>query len=195
MRKIITAAMAIIIAFTSCKKDAIIGNGSKKTELRSISGFSKIEVAGSTDVTVSYGSSFKVEVSAYHNLIGILETKLNGDVLKIGYRSGTNVMNDNSEVFITLPLLEKFSATGNSDVNIKSGTADNFEAFVTGASRIDGIGFTARNAAITIEGSGTASFTVTDKLNAKITGSGIIYYKGNAAITSVITGDGKVEKL
>lgn len=195
MKKIITTCLAIIIAFTSCQKDTIIGSGPKETVLRPVSGFTKIEVAGTTAVTVSYGSSFKVEVSAYRNLINKLETTLDGDVLKVGYKSGTSVVNDNAEVFITLPLLTKFSATGKSHVFITSGNADNFEAKIVGAGKIEGLGFTAANANITIEGSGTAAFMVTDKLNAKITGSGIVYYKGNAAVTSVITGSGKVEKL
>ncbi len=195
MKQLFTAAMLLILAFTSCKKDTIIGSGSKETELRSLSGFSKVEVDGRTDVSISYGTVFKVEVKAYRNLLSSLETKVNGDVLKIGFKNGTSVSNDNSEVIITMPLLTKFSTTGSSNVNINSGSADDFEAVITGASKIEGLGFTAKNANITIEGSGTASLSVAEKLKAKITGSGIVYYKGNAAVTSIIVGSGKVEKL
>jgi Putative auto-transporter adhesin, head GIN domain len=195
MKQLFTAAMLLITVLTSCKKDTIIGNGPTETELRTVSGFSKVDVSGKTNVTITYGAAFKIEVKAYRNLLSSLETKVNGDVLKIGFKNGTSVSNDNSEVFITMPLLTKFSTTGNSIVNINSGAADNFEAVITGASKLEGLGFTAKSANITIEGIGTASFTITDKLNAKITGSGIVYYKGNAAVTSTINGSGKVEKL
>jgi len=190
-----TAAMAILIAFASCKKDHLIGNGPVSTELRFVTGFTKVEVNGKTDVTINYGTTFKVEVKAYRNLISSLETKVNGDALTIGYNSGTSVSNDNSEVFITMPLLTRFSTIGNSKININSGTADHFEARVTGASKIEGLGFTSRNADITIEGTGTASFAVVDTLKAKITGSGIVYYRGDPSVSSIIVGNGKVEKL
>lgn len=195
MKKIITAAMAILIACTSCKKDLLIGNGTVATELRSATGFTQVNVSGKTGITINYGTTFKVEVKAYRNLIPALETKVNGEVLTIGYKSGTSVSNDNSEVFITMPLLTKFSTTGDSKININSGTADHLEARVTGASKIEGLGFTARNADITIEGTGTASFAVVDTLKAKITGSGIIYYRGNPSVSSIIVGNGKVERL
>jgi hypothetical protein len=195
MKKLMTAAMAILIAFTSCKKDNLVGNGTVTTELRPVTGFSKVDVSGKTGVTINYGTSFKVEVKAYRNLLSSLETKVNGDVLTIGYKSGTSVSNDNSEVFITMPLLTKFSTTGDSKVNLNSGSANDFEAVITGASKIEGLGFTAKNATVTIEGTGTASFAVTDRLNAKITGSGILYYRGNPSVSSIVVGNGKVEKL
>jgi hypothetical protein len=196
MKKLFMAAMAIIlIALTSCDKDTIVGNGSVMTEQRSVAGFSKIEVVGKTGVTINYGANFKVEVKAFRNLLPALETKLNGDVLRIGYKSGTKISNDNSEVMITMPLLTKFSATGSSEVSITSGTANNFEAVLTGSGKIRGLDFTVKNAKVSIEGSSTASFSITDKLHATIVGSGIVYYKGNAVVTTNITGSGKVEKL
>jgi hypothetical protein len=195
MKKFITAATVILIAFTSCKKETVVGNGPIERELRSVAGFSKVNVSGKTGVTITYGTSFNVEVKAYRNLLPSLETKLNGDMLTIGYKSGTSIGNDNSEVFITMPLLTKFFTAGDSKISINSGTVNDFEAVITGASKIEGLGFTAKNAKVTIEGSGAASFFVTDKLDARITGSGIIYYKGNAVVTSIIAGSGKVEKL
>lgn len=199
MKKLITAAMAIIIAFTSCeketiKKDTIVGNGPVETELRSVTGFTKVEVQGKTDITVVYGAGFKVEAKAYRNLLSVLETKVTGDVLKIGYKNGNSVSNDNSEVFITMPLLTKLSTTGNSHIKILSGSAGDFEARITGSGKIEGFGFTAKHATIIIEGSGSAAFTVTDRLHAKITGSGVVYYKGNPSVTSQIAGSGRVEK-
>lgn len=194
MKKFITAAMAIIIALTSCEKENIIGSGPIETQQRTAFGFTKVDVNGTSSVNITYGTSFKVEVRGYSNLLSSLETKVNGDVLTVGYKNGTSITNDNSQVFITMPLLTKLSTTGDSRVNINSGTANNFEAIITGASTIEGPGFTAKNANVTIEGSGSAAFTVTDRLHAKITGSGVVYYKGNPTVTSQIIGSGTVIK-
>jgi hypothetical protein len=193
MKHLITAVF-MIAALTSCKKENVIGNGNTLTELRPLTGFTRVEVEGSTDVTVSQGSTFKVEVKAYSNLLPQLETKVVNGVLKIVYKTGTSVSNDNSEVTITMPALTKFIASGSSKVDIASGSADNFEAVILGSANIHAFGFTAKDARITIEGSGDAKLSVTEKLYARITGSGTVYYKGNASVTSDITGSGKVVK-
>lgn len=184
----------MVTAIASCKKENVIGNGNTQTELRPLTDFSKIEVEGSTDVNVTQGNSFNVEVSAYSNLLPLLETKVVNGVLKIGYKTGTSVSNDNSKVSITLPALVKFSASGSSKVNITSGSADNFEAVIMGSAEIDAFGFSTRDARIKIEGSGNTKISVSEKLYAKITGSGKVYYKGNASVTTDITGSGRVVK-
>jgi hypothetical protein len=195
MKQFLVSLSAIIVLITSCSKDNLVGNGNTATEIRTVTGFSQIEVDGTTDVTVTQGSNFKVEVTAYNNLLPQLETKVIGNVLKIGYKSGTSIMNDNSEVHITLPVLSKFSSTGNSNVIIQNGATVNFEAIVTGASTIKAFGFTAQQAHVKVEGSGSVELSVTNELHARIIGSGNIYYKGNpSSVTTDITGSGKVEK-
>jgi hypothetical protein len=192
--KHLTGAVLFMIALASCKKDNVTGIGTTKTETRQLIDFSKVEVEGSTDVTVTTGNSFRVEVTAYSNLLSLLETKVVNGTLKIGYKSGSSVLNDNSRVTITMPLLSKFTTSGNSDIELTNGAADNFEAIVTGASTVKGFGFTAREAHVKIEGSGSVQLSVTDKLQAKIVGSGVVTYQGNPAVLSDITGTGKVQK-
>lgn len=195
MKQLFAAAIAGVFMLASCKKETIIGNGSTATEVRSLSGFTKVDVAGKTGVIISQGPAFKVEVKAFTNLLPQLETKVVGDVLKIGYKSGTSVSNDNSVVTITMPLLNGFHTTGNSDVTIQNGAATDFEAVVTGASSIRAFNFTAQNGTVNIEGSGSVELSVTDKLKAKIVGSGNIYYRGNpTTVITDITGTGKVER-
>jgi hypothetical protein len=192
--KQLLAALILLCTFCSCEKETLTGSGPVKTEPRTLSGFSKIEVTGQTRITITQGSSFKVEVSAYNNLLQHLETKVVGDVLKIGYAPGHRITNDNSSVNITLPLLTRFATTGSSSVFIQSGAADNFEAYLTGASNIRAYNFSARNATVQIEGSGQVELSVNERLKAKITGSGSVYYKGSPWVTTDVIGSGKVEK-
>lgn len=193
MKNLILAGL-LMAAFSSCKKEKIIGSGSTQTELRSITGFSKIEVEGGSDLNISQGSNFQVEVKAYSNLLNYLETKVVNGVLKIRYKRGVSVFNDNSEVKIIMPELVKLTASGRSKIDITSGNTNNFEAVIMGSVEINAFDFTARDARIRIEGNGNTKISVVEKLFAKITGSGTVYYKGNPSITSDITGSGSVVK-
>jgi hypothetical protein len=195
MKRLLVATTAILLAFTSCEKENLVGSGSTQTEVRTLTGFSKIEVEGSTAVDVLLGADFKVSIKAYSNLLPQLETKVVGDILKIGFKSGVNVTNDNSAATITLPVLSGFYTNGNSLITIKSGNTTNFDATIIGTSIIKAFDYAVQNANIKIEGSGLVELAVANKLQAKITGSGNIYYKGNpTTIKTDITGTGKVEK-
>jgi Putative auto-transporter adhesin, head GIN domain len=192
--KQILKALLFIIPFLSCEKEVIVGSGPIGTEQRSVANFTKIEVRGRTAVTVMYGTNFKVEVKAYQNLLPVLETKLMGDALQIGYKSDVSVTNDKSEVIVTMPFLTRFSTTGDSEIKILSGAANDFEGYITGSSTLNAFGYVAKNAKINIEGNGFASISVVDRLKVNITGSGTVYYRGTPIVTSIITGTGKVEK-
>ena len=94
MKAFIIAAF-IGTAFTSCKKESLLGNGDTKTELRNVAGFSKIKVDGSTDLTITQGSNYRVEVKAHNNLLPLLETKVVDGTLCVGFKRGTSVINNN----------------------------------------------------------------------------------------------------
>ena len=178
----------------SCEKETIVGGGSIATEQRNVSNFTKIEVEGKINVIIEHSASFKVAVKSYQNLLPVLETKLIGDALHIGYRTGTNIINDRSEVRISLPLLQKLTTTGDSEINIISGNSSNFEAHIVGSSLINAFNFSTQLANIDIEGNGFASIAVADRLKVKITGNGTVYYKGSPLVTSNVIGNGIIEK-
>ncbi|MGN6438096.1 MAG: head GIN domain-containing protein [Agriterribacter sp.] len=204
-------------ALASCKKDHIKGSGSIKTEQRNVSGFTRIVVEGATDVHITAGADFKVEVKAYSNLLPHFQTRLENGTLILKYSNDVNPRNDNSEVFITMPALNGVSTSGSGDVDAKGDFADaqTFDASISGSSNISienasaqklvlsisgsgdfkSFGFESDEADISISGSGDAEITVNEKLKAKIRGSGNVYYKGNpATIEDDISGSGEVIK-
>jgi len=97
---------AVMLTLISCSKERITGNGSVITETRNINNFKSVSVSGSTNVYITEGAVFKVEVKGYNNLLPYFETKLVNTTLELGYKENTNVRNDNTEVFITMPVLE-----------------------------------------------------------------------------------------
>jgi hypothetical protein len=105
------------LAFSSCSKEHIKGNGTTVTETRTVSGFSKIDASGSSKVYITQGAVFKVEVKGYSNLLPYYETKQVNNTLQLGYKQDVNVKNDNIEVYVTLPALTGLELEGSGDIH------------------------------------------------------------------------------
>lgn len=215
MKKIIFMIVVTAMAgFISCSKDHISGNGAVVTEQRATGNFSKVNASGSTDVQITQGATLKVEVRGYSNLLPYYETKLESGTLKLGFRSGVNIRNDNTEVFITMPVLEglqlagsgNMSTAGNffgnanfeakidgsGNITIAHGATQNFSSFIAGSGSIYAFGMVAATAETNTKGSGNTEITVTNLLKANIEGSGNVYYHGTPTVIANITGSGVV---
>lgn len=202
-----------LIMLVSCSKERVSGSGPVTTEDRSVSNFTKVSSSGSTNVHIVKGANFSVQVKGYSNLLPYFETKLRNNTLEVGYRNGTNVRNDNLEVFVTMPVFEGAAVSGSADVDVKgnftanrmdvsisgsgnislqSGNTQTLDADISGSGGIAAFGVTADKADISISGSGTAEVKAVTHLKANISGSGNIYYKGAPAIESSVSGSGKL---
>ena len=215
--KCMILAAGMVALFASCKKDGITGTGPVKTEDRVLNGFTKVSVEGSTDIHIIKGSNFDVSVKAYGNLLPYLITRVENGTLIVKYENTANVSSDNSEVFITMPVLNGLSAKGSGNIDVKGSFehTQNFNANINGSSDITieqalaeklilnisgsgnfkSFGLVLDEGDISISGSGDVEVTVNEKLKAKISGSGNIYYKGNpTSIEDNISGSGKLIK-
>ncbi|HRP56774.1 DUF2807 domain-containing protein [Agriterribacter sp.] len=211
----------LLVAFTatvaSCKKESLTGDGAVQTEERNVNAFTKVATHGSTTIHIVQGADFEVKVKGYANLLPYLKTTVENGVLSVRYENTRNVRNDNSEVFITMPVLTGLSSSGSgdmhaagefgsntnfdvnisgsADITVEKGAAENFVLHSSGSGSFNSFGFTSQNADIAISGSGTAKITVSQKLKVKINGSGSVYYKGDpATVDNDISGSGKVIK-
>lgn len=206
-----------LAAFTSCKKERISGSGTVSTESRNVANFYNVSVNGSSKVYIVPGNSFDVKVKAYENILPFIETKIQNGSLWIGYINNANITNDNSEVYISMPLLNGVSVSGDANIDvtgnflnsdnftasvsgsgniaIANGAATNYQIKISGSGNVKSFGFTAQNAIVSIDGSGNAELSVVLSLKATINGSGNVYYKGNGvAVDSKLSGSGQVIK-
>lgn len=205
----------LLLAAASCKKDSVEGSGPITTEQRNVSDFTRVFVSGSTNVYITKGDHFSVQVKGYSNLIPYLETKKENQSLLIAFKTSANVRNDNTEVFITMPSLTGVSTSGSAgitttgtfsaadfnasisgsgNISLEAGEADKYLISISGSGKVKSFGFIARAADITINGSGDAEVQVSQNLKANISGSGNIYYKGNPVVDSHVSGSGKLIK-
>ena len=98
-----------------------------------------------------------------------------------------------SSVSIGDKLKAAISGTGN--INLLAGTAKNEELKISGSGKLLLEGVAAENAETTISGSGDIKISVSQKLDATISGSCSVYYHGNPLISTDISGSGRVRPI
>ena len=82
---------------------------------------------------------------------------------------------------------------GAADV-VLSGNTGRLDAEINGAGVLEAGGLAADNAAVTVNGVGTAKIAVNDTLDAEINGAGSISYAGDPTLTKEINGLGSITK-
>ncbi|MCM4151278.1 DUF2807 domain-containing protein [Arenibacter sp. N53] len=88
----------------------------------------------------------------------------------------------------------KASMSGSGDMAL-SGITTNFEAFISGSGDINAYDLIADNVVATVSGSANIEVTANTKLDAKVSGSGDIDYRGNPEkISSKVSGSGDITK-
>ena len=76
-----------------------------------------------------------------------------------------------------------------------SGSGKTVVARIDGTGNIDAVGFHAKSADTTLEGSGTIRVYADENLKAVLNGAGNIEYKGNAKVAKTINGAGSVDPI
>jgi hypothetical protein len=82
--------------------------------------------------------------------------------------------------------------SGSGDIDL-SGSAEDLSVKVSGSGDVNAYGVVAQDATVTVSGSADVTLTVKGTLNAKVSGSGDIQYKGNPKkVASKVSGSGDV---
>ncbi|RYZ48541.1 MAG: DUF2807 domain-containing protein [Sphingobacteriales bacterium] len=87
----------------------------------------------------------------------------------------------------------KISGSGN--IQVYNGNAARETLSISGSGLLDLAGLTAVQASTSTSGSGTIRVNVVSNLDCKISGSGVVMYKGNPKVSSNISGSGRVIPL
>jgi hypothetical protein len=217
MKKCIVVLIAFAFMFNACNGlfSSVRGEGPVVTETRSVKDFKGIELGASGDVYFKQAPEFKVVVETQKNIAEILETVVEGGVLKINFKHNFgNVSTDKLIIRVEAPSFDKIELSGSGNmtaenaltgssldiklggsgnISIKEATFSKVEADVTGSGNVE-IGGTTDSGDIGVTGSGDIS---ADKLKAKsikanVTGSGNIDCYAETDLDVSITGSGDV---
>lgn len=218
---------------------AVKGSGKVDVEKRQVAPFTGIAVDGSADVTVTYGTEQRVEITTDDNILPIITTEVSDRVLNIDSKESYSTSYGVS-VAITIPTLVSIEIDGSGDVGVEgtqlenrpvenfkveidgsgdvrisglsatnvsaeiegsgditiAGTGVKLKAKVEGSGNIGADMFQVLNGTVWVEGSGDVRVYATESLEATVSGSGDIYYRGNPPrLNTSVTGSGDIIKL
>jgi hypothetical protein len=165
MRKYIWLLLALPMAFGSCRfmtGRRVHGNGTIKTEERTVSAFKNIEVRGAINVYVSQGDIKPVKIEGDENLLQYVEVIQEGDKLIVRERPGFNLdPSEDMRIHVTAPVYNSIEVSGASDIigETKINNTEDLDLHASGAGNIK----------MEIDA---------PKLKAEISGSGSIDLKG-----------------
>ena len=115
------------------------------------------------------------------------------DMTELFYRLVFSFIVGNSDMHLkNFSLIETQSGSGTVSVSGKTGS---IKAFISGSGKMKAAGLEANDVLVDISGSGSAEIWAKNTLNAVVSGSGIIYYKGSPRITLRSSGSGKIRPL
>lgn len=153
-------------------------------------------VADDIDLNVSGSGNMKIEVEAS----GDMESDVSGSG-NIELRG--KCKNFNSDVSGSGRVTLALNASGNADFGVSgsgkieaSGTASKVKANISGSGKVLAADLETNSCAVRITGSGDVEINVKNELDANITGSGSVRYRGNPSkVNSHSAGSGNVRKL
>lgn len=171
------------------------------TQSYDLTGFTAVEVAGPDDVTIRQGDRFSITARGRKEALDRLEIKLDGPDLSIGRKregfSFSSSDEDDVDIAITLPRLNKVRLTGSGTIDADTVDGDAVEAVVTGSGDLKVAKLTGKRADITVSGSGDIEIGggTIGSGELSVTGSGDIDADGLVATTLEVsvTGSGNVD--
>jgi len=209
------SAFGFLLMLQSCSKDVLKGDGPVRSETRTLTTFSSIDISGNRDVEIIKSDTRKVEVTGYENLVGSYESKVDNGTLTFGFVNHWRVRNDNISLKIYTPDFSEIHLSGNNTVNIGAGfNLDEFKASMSGNGKLlfsevtvnnltiksSGNGEThaekliSQHVRVEISGNGMAEVQAVKTLSIRISGNGEVHYWGNPEVSSSISGNGKTVK-
>ncbi len=206
----ILALSLLLLLSVGCDWRGVRGNNKLKTESRPVTTFTRIEAGGFYDIVWQPGPP-SLSIKTDENLLANIETKVTGNVLKIGIQGQiapthgiTIVLRSESLGGADLGGALKLEATGLSGDRFTletrgatkvtlAGRATRLVASLTGASKLSADSLQTEEVEISVTGAGKAGVNATKSLKAAITGAGRVTYSGNPPVVQKnVTGAGKI---
>ena len=217
--KQLATKMALFItmaaSMVSCKKE-VIGEGPVRTETRTVTNFSGIDLQMNGNVYYQNAPTWKIEVSAKASIHDVLETNVNSGRLVVRYRNGKTYDNDESiRINVSGPGVNSFTlntsgniiclnaietdnlylrSSGSGDIILQTVEANAIEAESKQSGRITATGGSTINEKLKTDGSGKIDLSAisSKNVNARIVGSGDIKVKVADRLDVTIDGSGSV---
>lgn len=206
------ALLAVLLLVTACSVTR--GSGQLATESRPVSGFTKVELSGTGELTIEQTGTESLSISAEDNLLPRLTSEVSGDTLTLGTEPNTSIVPTQPITYsLNVKDLTGLVVSGSGNIQVPNltttalsikisgsgtitagGTVNDQDLDISGSGHYQAEQLPSKTVKAAISGSGTASVVATDALDVKISGSGTLTYSGNPQIRQEISGSGKLIK-
>ncbi|MFK7775785.1 MAG: head GIN domain-containing protein [Saprospiraceae bacterium] len=201
--KMYSVILLAMILMTSCQDrgnnglfNCIEGEGDVVTQELLINEFTGVKSRGTSQVYITQGNDFKVEVTGQENIIANIETDIKNGIWEIEFDECQRNFTD-LRIYITMPVIERLEISGSGDMFGQDVFAvENIHLKVDGSGSIDVAVDGATDVDARISGSGKIKLAgTTNYLGSKISGSGDLEaYDLEANIANIkISGSGDAE--
>jgi hypothetical protein len=197
--------------------ETIEGSGVVEEEERTVSGVRRVVFAGEGTLRITQGAAEQLLVTAEDNLLQHIRTSVQGGTLEIRTRSNVDLEPSEPITYdVTVVTLESLQFSGVGGVEVTNLNTAELEVVLSGVGNVDitgsvnvqnvtvkGFGnynardLSSREATISLDGNvqQTATVRVSTTLKVTISGNGTVFYIGDPAVDSDITGSGRLEKI
>lgn len=187
----------IIVGGTSVSRTGqTVGVGEVVSQSRKLGSFMRISCTGTLDIEVVCGKAQSVTVTAQANLQSLIRTEVRGDTLTIT-EEGSLYTDKPLRVKVTCPTLDTISSRGTGSVIVSqlkaeslsvdlsgtgtitlSGTTETADLQLSGTGELDAEDLQAHEATAQCSGTGSLLVWASQRLDARVSGTGSILYKG-----------------
>jgi hypothetical protein len=190
-----TAAILLSVAVSACGLIGKTGEGPLTTETRPVTGFTRVDVSNGIGVTVRFGQTTSVDVSAQANILPIIATTVEGETLKIrsteGFTTSAGV-----GVTVVMPALSGITLSGGSLGVIESFNADRLEITQDGGSVLTATG-TSTTVTLTASGGAAAHLDAlaAETVNVQVSGGANATVRASREVAGSASGGAHVTVL
>jgi hypothetical protein len=176
-----------------CDGRRIAGRGEIVSRTVTVAPFHSVKNIGVADIYITKGSPQEVTIYAQQNIIDIMTYEvLDGELVLSIEKNVTIESSKGISIDITMPEIRKISSLGTSYMKLSGAGQGKIYIDNTGTGTINAFGFEVDTCYVNLTGTGDCRVNVNLLLNAVITGTGSVYYRGYPEIVSSVTGLGRI---
>ncbi|MFP4385055.1 MAG: GIN domain-containing protein [Spirochaetia bacterium] len=171
------------LLFAGGVTEGITGKGERVSREYAVESFDSVKATHGFALTISYGSTSRVEITASENIHDYIDVHLTGSTLVITLESGRSYRAGKLEADIVMPRLQELNLSGGGTAEINEGFPETgtFVLRCTGGSGVEVDRMTCGILFADLSGGGglLGEFTVTEKAEFELSGGSNINIRGN----------------
>jgi len=172
----------IVLLAASMLSGCVAGSGRLEERTLALGGFDAIDGSDGVALEIARGDDFAVAVTVDDNLWRIVDAKVEGGALRIGFdRSGGLVTNATLRARVTLPTLAALELSGAARALVSTRDEPRLAVRASGGSVVDAGALAAEVADVELSGASAATLTVRSHLDFHLSGASHLTYAGHPA--------------